>query len=137
MCAAKGRGLFHLDLNAPAAGFLSAPFPAGLPGPDVTSLAARAGSTVTLEGTGKMTSFLVTANGLDSEDVISIKGNMVKSKSAFYKYKNSLKMYVQFLHLNPGPKPATQINADPDPNPCFKRSQIVITVEFLVLVITL
>jgi len=82
VCAAKGRGLFHLDLNAPAAGFLSAPFPAGLPAPDVTSLAARAGSTVTLEGTGKMASFLVTASGLDSGEVIPIKGNTVSKNTS-------------------------------------------------------
>ncbi len=89
MCAAKGRGLFHLDLNAPAAGFLSAPFPAGLPAPDVTSLAARAGSTVTLAGTGKVASFLVTASGLDSGDVIHIKGNRGKVKRATNIYKKN------------------------------------------------
>jgi hypothetical protein len=76
VCAAKGRGLFHLDLNNVVGGaaFQAAPIPAGLQAPDIMSLAVGGGNTVTIAGAGAIGSFQVTAGGLDAGTVVPVKG---------------------------------------------------------------
>jgi hypothetical protein len=78
VCAARGRGLFHLDLNSVGPGsstaFQSTPFPADLQDPDVMSLSTAGGSTVAIAVATKSALFEVTASGLSTGPVMTVKG---------------------------------------------------------------
>lgn len=83
VCAAKGRGLFHVDLNSVTPGgkpaFVSTPFPAELRAPDVMSLSATGGSTVTLSSASATATFEVTAAGLGTASVVPTKGKIYET----------------------------------------------------------